>query len=603
MYFLKLPFLIGAYFVALSCHAAEDSRKHWSLQPIRVIPSAEGSGNPVDAYVSTQLAKAGLEMSPEADRATLLRRLSFDLLGLPPTPEELDAFVQSTSPRAYEEEVERLLASPHYGERWARHWLDVARYTESDGFEYDRLRDHAWHYRDYVIKSFNEDKPYDRFMKEQVAGDVWEPVTREGIIATSLLVCGPWDAASSIQANATQRAISREDELEDLIGVVGQTFLGLSINCARCHDHKFDPIAHAEYYRLKAVFAGVKHGEQPIPASSEAEQTVSYVGTRVQPEPTRRLIRGEVTSPDEVVQPGALAAIAELSPDFGLAENSPEGQRRLKFADWIADVRNPLSARVMVNRVWHFHFGQGIVATPNDFGVSGGRPTHPELLDWLAAKFMESGWSVKSLHRWIVNSATYRQSSASNAKALAVDADNQWLWRFAPHRLEAEAVRDAMLAVSGQLNPAVGGPSFRPFTITEFNAAFYHLVEREEPEFNRRTVYRINVNSGKDPLLEAFDCPDPSVKTPRRSLTTTPLQALELMNNAFVQRQAGHFAARCSKLANGDADEAVRQLYRRALGRVPTEGEMNLAHSALQERDLASLAWVLLNSTEFVYVR
>ena len=257
----------------------------------------------------------------------------------------------------------------------------------------------------------------------------------------------------------------------------------------------------------------------------------------------------------------------------------------------------------MANRVWHLHFGQGLVSTPNDFGVSGARPSHPELLDWLAVKLIESGWSVKSLHRLIVNSAAYRQSSAFNVKAAAIDADNQLLWRYSPRRLESEALRDAMLAVSGQLNPAVGGPSFRPFTVTQFNASFYHLVDRPEPEFNRRTVYRVNVNSGKDPLLEAFDCPDPSVKTPRRGVTTTPLQALELMNNSFVQRQAKHLAGRATEGADKDIRAAIRNAYVLALGRVPTTDEISRASAAARERGLASVCWALLNSTEFIYVK
>ena len=852
--------------------------EHWSLQPLR-----RTEGGDIDGFIKARLAKDGLALSPEADRATLIRRLTFDLIGLPPSPEEVAAFVESKSPTAYSELVERLLASPQYGERWGRHWLDVARYTESQGFEYDRIRDNAWHYRDYVIKSFNDDKPYDRFMREQIAGDVMEPVTSDGMIAPSLLVCGPWDQAGNAQANATQKMITREDELEDLIGVVGQSFLGLTINCARCHSHKFDPIPHEEYFRIKAVFEGVKHGERSIASATETkalndqraalekeiaaaqdvvsrleaegrklaaaklpadprpvgpapfarwtfdgappvgelkggakvaggrllltkengsyfqsapltrdirektleawvalddlkqgggaaisiesepsrdfdaivfgerqprkwvpgsggfqrtrdldapeetaspgtlvhvaivyradnsiaffrdgqpygkpytpaqplrtykagetrvllglrhhgagngflsggveraslydralsaedidasfrsqgrsipladalanlndtqraernaalakiaatrtqldtkkpERQVSYVGTRVQPAPTHRLKRGDVKSPDEIVTPGALSAVADLNPDFGLAADAPEAQRRLKFADWLADARNPLPARVMANRVWHFHFGQGLVSSPNDFGVSGAKPSHPELLDWLAAKFIDSGWSVKSLHRLIVNSATYRQSSAINDAAAKLDADNQLLWRFTPRRLEAEAVRDAMLAVSGQLNPAMGGPSFRPFTITEFNAAFYHPKDSAEPEFNRRTVYRANVNSGKDAMLEAFDCPDPSVKTPRRGVTTTPLQALELMNNSFVQRQAKLLAERAQKAAGN----AVVEAYRIALGRTPTAEETTRATAAAKARGLQSVCWALLNSTEFVYVR
>ncbi len=632
---------------------------HWSLRPL-VMPSLpigtdsaidSAIDNAIDVFVLEKLADKKLVPSPAADRVTLIRRLSFDLIGLPPSPAEIDAFVGDTSPKAYQTLVDRLLASSHYGERWGRHWLDIARFTESQGFEYDRLRDNAWHYRDYVIQSFNDDKPYRQFMKEQIAGDVMEPVTKEGIIATSLLVCGPWDQAGNAQSNQTQRAITREDELEDMIGVVGQSFLGLTINCARCHAHKFDPIPHEEYYRIKSVFEGVKHGERSIASDEEsamrsklqkelenqidlanksiiqmesegAKQALqadiqrakkaltdlkklpsSYVGVRVQPQVTKRLKRGDVTSPDEDVTPGALSAIFELEPDFGLAADSPEHERRLRFADWLSDPRNPLPARVMANRIWHLHFGQGLVATPNDFGVSGERPSHPELLDWLAVKFIEGSWSVKAMHRLIVHSATYRQSSAFHDLSSAIDADNKLLWRFSPRRLEAEAVRDAMLAASGQLNPIGGGPSFRPFTTTDFNATFYTPVDRSEPEFNRRTVYRINVNSGKDPLLDSFDCPDPSVKTPRRSVTSTPLQALELMNNAFIQRQAGHLAERAMQSAKNDIGVAIDGAYRMALGRRPNESEVERAKSAAMERGLASVCWALFNSTEFIYVR
>jgi hypothetical protein len=342
--------------------------------------------------------------------------------------------------------------------------------------------------------------------------------------------------------------------MEDLIAVVGQTFLGLTLNCARCHDHKSDPIALADYYRLKAVFDGVQHGERPLetPAETQARERraaatasataptsgtgtnsappppaaapapVAYIGKRVQPAPTRILKRGDVKSPGDPVVPAAPPAITAVPSDFGLAADAPEGLRRSRFADWLADPRNPLPARVIANRIWQQHFGQGLVATPNDFGAAGARPTHPELLDWLAARLIDAGWSLKSLHRLVVTSDTYRRSSRFDPHAGSVDADNQFLWRFAPRRLEAEALRDAMLFVGGRLNPRMGGPSFRPFTTTDFNATFYHPLDRDDPEFNRRTVYRMNVNSGKDPLLDAFDCPDPSVKTPRRSVTTTP---------------------------------------------------------------------------------
>jgi hypothetical protein len=670
--------------VAIGGVAANSGREtsgHWSLQPLNapVVPQTSSDTSPIDAYIALRLATNGLALSPKADRATLIRRLTFDLIGLPPSPREIDDFVQNQSPKAYEQLVEWLLASPRYGERWGRHWLDVARYTESQGFEYDKLRDNAWHYRDYVIKSFNDDKPYDRFMKEQVAGDVLEPVTSDGIVGASLLVCGPWDEAGNSQANAAQKAITREEEMEDMISVVGQTFLGLTINCARCHAHKFDRIPQEDYYRVKSVFDGVKHGERSIAGTAEmkaqeeriaalkkeiaaaldvavrieaegfklaaaekcqseilanlddtqrAEREsalsqvkkhrgalkaikplpVSYAGTRVQPKPTHNLKRGDVKSPEEVVMPGALSAVAGLDPEFGLAADAPEAQRRIKFAEWLADPRNPLPARVMANRVWHFHFGQGLVATPNDFGVSGARPTHPELLDWLATKFIESGWSVKALHRLIVNSGTYRQSSTPSVnddyrRAVSLDADNQLLWRFPPRRLEAEAVRDAVLSVSGQLNLEAGGPSFRPFEVLKFPANAYVPVDKVGAQFNRRTVYRMNVNSGKEPLLDSFDCPDPSVKTPRRGVTSTPLQALALMNNSFVQRHAALLAERALKESANDLPRAVHTAYRLALGRPPAGEETERALAAARARSLTNVCWALLNSTEFIYVR
>ena len=318
------------------------------------------------------------------------------------------------------------------------------------------------------------------------------------------------------------------------------------------------------------------------------------------------LLRGDVKSPGEVITPAALSAISAVPSEFGLGADAPEADRRLKFAAWLADPRNPLPARVMANRVWQLHFGQGLVSTPSDLGVNGVRPTHPELLDWLAAKFVDSGWSVKSLHRLILNSATYRQAAqppAASAKALAVDADNLYLWRFTPRRLEAEAVRDAMLAVSGELNLQQGGPSFRPFTTTDFNATFYHPFDKGDPEYNRRTVYRMNVNSGKEPLLDVLDCPDPSVKTPRRGVTTTPLQALGLMNSSFVQRQSARLAERSLQLARQDLSGAIQIAYRLALGRSATGEELQRASAAAQERSLTNVCWALLNSSEFMYVR
>jgi hypothetical protein len=339
------------------------------------------------------------------------------------------------------------------------------------------------------------------------------------------------------------------------------------------------------------------------PEAFAAATEVSYVGVRIEPAPTALLLRGSVTSPGAIMTPAGLSAITAVDADLGLIPEAPEAERRRRFAAWISAPANPLPARVIANRVWQYHFGRGLVATPSDFGLNGGRPSHPELLDWLAGELLRSGWRLKALHRAILLSSTYRQASNHDEKAAAIDADTILLWRYPPRRLEAEAVRDAMLAVSGELNPAMGGPSFRPFTTTNFNATFYHPVDRDDPEFNRRTVYRMNVNSGKEPLLDAFDCPSPAVKTPTRGETITPLQALSLMNNSFVQRQADRLAERSLEAAGGDLTDAVDRAYERALGRRATDAERHQAVTAAQARGLGSVCWALLNSSEFLYVQ
>ena len=338
-------------------------------------------------------------------------------------------------------------------------------------------------------------------------------------------------------------------------------------------------------------------------AALSAKAEMSYVGVRVEPPPTALLLRGSVTSPGAIMTPAGLSAITAVAADLGLTPEAPEAQRRRRFAAWIAAPANPLPPRVIANRVWQYHFGRGLVATPSDFGLNGGRPSHPELLDWLAGELVRSGWRLKALHRSIVLSSTYRQASTHDEQGAAIDADTILLWRYPPRRLEAEAVRDAMLTVSGELNRAIGGPSFRPFTTTSFNATFYQPLDRDDPEFNRRTVYRMNINSGKEPLLDAFDCPSPSVKTPTRGETITPLQALSLMNNSFVQRQADRLAERALAAAGGDLPVAIDRAYQRVLGRRPTDAQRQQALTAARERGLGSVCWALLNSSEFLYVQ
>jgi len=925
----------------------------WSLQPVRrpelpKVNDAAWPHNPIDQFILERLQANNLKPSPEADPGTLLRRLSFDLLGLPPAPEEVEAFLkdcaeaQSTeysAPSApkppakrqaaaqakgaaysvpsapkppakrqaaaqaksaeysvlgthvpdavWSKWVERLLASPRYGERWARHWLDSVRFAESHGFEHDELRVHSWPYRDWVIDALNRDLPYDEFVRMQIAGDVLRPDDPGAVAATGFMVAGGYDSVGQRQQSAAMKAVVRQDELEDMVGTLGQTFLGLTVHCARCHDHKFDPIRQTEYYRITAALAGVRHGErvvedeqarvarqvnnkrlvqrkseltrlenavraqivaerqklaaielpQPEPkplahwdftlaladragklhariqgdadrtpdglvlrgkgyavtpalgvdlkartlacwvklstldqaggaaltlevsdgsvfdaivfgereprhwlAGSDffrrslpfqgPEETAAHQhpihlalvyrddgtilayrggapygkpikpgpvatyragearilfglrhspaggnrrlqGTILQaevhdraltpdevaalaqlarfsvseeelarrlaptdkkrrerlsaeiaqltkllersppkiyavmpstPEPTFLLARGEPSRKEAELTPGGLQALGDS--DFGLTTNASDAERRRKLAAWLTAADNPLLGRVMVNRLWHHHFGAGLVETPSDFGFSGGRPSHPELLDWLAAEFRESGWSLKHVHRLIVTSATYRQASGFRREAAKIDAGNRLLWRKSPMRLEAEAVRDAVLAVSGKLNPVMGGPGYQDFKVTIRGATYlYEPHPTDEPAQLRRSIYRTWARSGRNPFLDALDCPDPSTQTPRRAVTTTPLQALTLLNNDFMLTMAGHAARRVGQVSNlPDVDAQIARAYQLALGRALTQGETAAARRVAQAHGLAAVWRALFNCNEFLYV-
>ena len=450
----------------------------------------------------------------------------------------------------------------------------------------------------------NADLSYTRFVAEQVAGDVLDPGSADAIAATGFLVAGPWDEAGMVaQKSNVMKERAREEELEDMVSAVGSTFLGLTVHCARCHDHKFDPIPQRDYYRLKAALEGVRHGDRPLPGTASGPRLV-YAANPVVPPPTFVLARGDAAKKGEQVAAGGLSAVAAVSPDFGLAPDAPEADRRRKLAAWLTHPENPLTPRVLVNRLWHYHFGTGLAGTPSDLGANGEPPSHPGLLDRLAFDLREGGWRLKPIHRRIVLSATYRQSARFDAKAAARDAEARLLWRFPPRRLEGEAVRDAMLAVSGRLNPSMGGPGFRPFTVRTFNSNFYDMMpDPSGPGFDRRTVYRIHVNSAKSPLLDALDCPDPSVKTPRRAVTTTPLQALGLMNDPFVLRMARELTGRARAEAGGDESRQVDRTFRLALGRSPRPAEVERAVTVARRDGLESLAWVLLNANEFVTVR
>ena len=784
----------------------------WSLEPVR------SKGGSIDGYLREKLSEKGLAMSGESDRRTLIRRITFDLTGLPPAPEEVEAFVKGGD---YGALVDRLLASPAYGERWGRHWMDVIRFGESNGYEQNHVRPGAWPVRDYFIRAFNEDLPFRDLIVQSLAGDLVGKDRPEVEVGTGFMVAGPHDTVGN-QAEGPKRQ-QRADDLDDMVNATASAFLGLTVNCAKCHDHKFDPILQSDYYRLAAVFAGVIHGEREVgtasekaayrakagplearvaalnavlaglrdrakpglaaaearvrgrmreavsaaatvesfgavrarfvrlalpagapggldeievfgvdgknvalgatvvststrvadgnpdaysprfltdgafdkrwfagvgagpaltvdlgtavevarvvwsadrkqgqqgrfavqapgryvlsvsldgvswrevatdagrlPARKEAQERLFvlealgsgaefeaaekelaaveaelkalpklrrvYAGTFTKPEPVYLLKGGNVMQRGEEMRPGSLRAL----PGFELALDAPEGERRMALAKWIASDANPLTPRVMANRLWHYHFGHGLVATPSDFGFNGERPSHPELLDYLAQRLMDNGWQLKPLHREIVMSAAYRQASTWNETAAKADADSRLLWRYPPQRLQAEAIRDNMLAVAGVLDKTVGGPSYQLYKYTVDNVATYFPREEFGPETYRRSVYAQSARSIRTELLSVYDCPDSSLPEPRRVVTTSPLQALALLNNSFVLDMAKALGARMA----ADADPVGRG-FALAFGRGPTASERAGADQLVSQYGMAALARAIFNTNEFVYV-
>jgi hypothetical protein len=779
----------------------EQGGDHWAFKPIRKPRVAKGASL-IDALIAAKLREKGLSMSKEASRAVLIRRLHLDLIGFPPEPEEVRAFMADRDPNAYEKLVDRLLASPQFGERWARHWLDVVRFAESNGFETNTPRKNAWPYRDWVIRAFNEDMPFDQFVIEQLAGDA------DGAdAATAFLVGGAWDEVKSPDPGLT--AQQRMDELHDMVATTGSTFLGLTLGCARCHNHKFDPISQVDYYAMQAVFAGVQHAERPLASSDEAERkraaetlrieiasidakiestephaapgqknrrspvnarlnierfapvtakrlrftitagvqgepcidelevlneagenvalssrgvkaTASgtypnselhklehindgrvgnsqswisnesgkgwialefpevvtfnkirwgrdreekfsdrlatnyhietkidggdwklitdssdripygeknsitnaattllatrkakeerlrslttgpmvYSGRFEQPGPTYRLHRGEALQKKEQVAPAMPARFASAE----LPADSPEQFRRLALAKWIVDPDNPLTARVIANRIWQFHFGAGIVETPSDFGVNGARPTNPELLDWLAGELVEHRWSLKHLHREVLLSAAYRQSSDPRADALEKDAGAQFLWRFPPRRLEAEALRDSILRVSGNLDLKMGGRGFDLFEPNENYVRVFNPKKTFGPPEWRRMIYVTKHRMQLDDTFGSFDCPDAGQIAPKRTSSTTPLQALNLLNSPFIIQQAEIFAVRLQHEAGNVVEAQVHRAYWLSFGRDPEKHEMTASKLFIISEGLPAFCRALLNANEFVYL-
>jgi hypothetical protein len=623
-------------------------RAHWSFQPVKrpAVPrvrDAAWAANPIDAFLLAALEATGLAPNPPASKQELIRRLYYDLTGLPPAPAEVEAFVADPSPRAYEGLVDRLLESPHYGEKWGRHWLDLVRFAETNSYERDNPKPHAWRYRDYVIRSFNQDKPYDRFLQEQLAGDELPDSDADALIATGYYRLGIWDD------EPTDRDQARYDGLDDIVATTGQVFLGLTFDCARCHDHKIDPIPQKDYYRLLSFFHNINHfhnggptdeaqivagsdGRQswaPLPPSAkepkrggkkkpvDADGILCVTEAGSQAPDTFVLLRGNPQVKGDKVEP-AFPVI--LGGQTAVIPAPPPGARttgrRHVLADWITSPNNPLTARVMVNRIWQYHFGRGIVRSSNNFGTQGDKPTHPELLDWLASEFVVQGWRLKPLHRLILTSNAYRMSSRGNAKALAADSTNDLFWRFDMRRLSAEEIRDSILAVTGVLNGKMYGLSVYVEIPKEVLAGQsrpgYGWGKSPPEEQVRRSVYIHVKRSLLTPILESFDMAETDRSSPVRFTTTQPTQALGMLNGDFLNHQAALFVERLRREAGDNKVEQVRQALRLVATRQPSEAEVqrgvHLLDSLKTEDGIAPdlalryFCLLALNLNEFVYL-
>jgi mono/diheme cytochrome c family protein len=686
----------------------EEAKKYWAYQPVTkpAVPAGDAA-NPIDRFLDTARTAKGLKANGPAEKIALARRLYFDLTGLPPTPGQVDAFVNDASPKAYEKLVDTLLASPHYGEKWGRHWLDVVRYAETNGYERDGPKPNAWRYRDYVIKSFNADKPFDRFVKEQIAGDELWPGDADAITATGFYRLGTWDDEPA------DPKLALFDGYDDLVATIGQGFLATTFNCARCHDHKVDPIPAADYYRMVAFVRDVRpfsetrsvnskfsstditpaderrkyeadlkrreakveeikallkpiedatikkmppadqlkvddgHRDEvlrKIPMYIDPDLRPKYQQLRkqlsdVQKEPlpsqqfalsvnhcdvspptTYVMVRGNPNTPGkEEIKPGFPAVLGLPLPEVPApAAGAKSSGRRTVLANWLASPSNPFTARVFVNRVWQHHFGKGLVGSPNDFGKLGEKPTHPELLDWLAATFVDGGWKVKALHKQILMTNAYRQSSVGNDDNRKSDPTNALLWRFPMRRLNAEEVRDSMLAVSGSLDVTPFGPSVFPKIPPEVLAGqsvpgqgWPYDAKRPEAG-NRRTVYVHVKRSLQVPVLANHDQADTDSSCPVRYTTTVPTQALGMMNGEFSNERATAMAARLAKDAGPERARQIALGIRLTTGRTPTDAEVakdvafveSLAatHALSAERAMQQYCLLLLNANEFIYL-
>ena len=563
-------------------------RDWWSFQAVKRPALPDAIGNPIDHFIRKDLAAKNWQPAPEADRRTLIRRLSFDLLGLPPTADEIDAFVADRAPDAYEKLVDKYLAAPQFGERWARHWLDIARYAETCGYERDQTKPHAWKYRDWVVDAINSDKPFDRFLREQIAGDELPDRSESTVIATGFLRLGTWNDEPN-DANEY-----KYERLEDMVHATTTAFLSLTVKCARCHDHKFDPIPQRDYYRVAAAFwAGpIEPGSRDFLGGPTKEQlgydVLGWTDRGPSPAPLKLLKKGDPLRPTDVVPFGMLSVVPALDRDVPpTPKDAKTTGRRLALANWIADPANPLTPRVWVNRLWQHHFGMGLVRSPDNFGYTGEKPTHPELLDYLASELVRVGWKSKPLHRLIVTSATYKQASIhpKQAEYAKVDAGNKLWWHAERRRFDAESLRDSLLFTSGQLDLSKrGGPSFVPDISAEALEGWSRKGAEWKPsppeERRRRTLYAFVKRGLLNPTQTVFDSPDTTLPCGQRDVTIVPTQALAMLNNAFVHRQSAALAKRALEGAKSD-DEIARRLWRSSLGRDPRATELDAAKEFL----------------------
>ncbi len=581
----------------------ESDFDHWSFRPIvrpllPEVQSTEWVISPIDCFIAKKLESVGLPPCVAAEKSIWLRRVKLDLLGLPPTVEELAEFASDEQPDSAERMVDRWLSSPRFGERWAQYWLDLARFAETDGFEHDRVRENAWQYRDWVINALNSDMPYDEFIRLQLAGDY--SAKKVDKIATMFCLAG------ADMPDLNNQELRRYDRLNELTSTIGSALLGLQMQCAQCHDHKYDPISQADFFRLRAVF------ESAVP---ELVRDKHYnVFENPTPQAARFYFRGELNQPGPVV----LASFPRIAVGRDAVRNACDSEQpRVSFARWLFEPSNPLTARVIVNRVWQHHFGRGLFESASDVGVVPGGPTHPELLDWLASELQRRRWSLKELHRLIVLSATYRQASMRSgsddawSKRLENDPRNELYSRFPRHRLDGETIRDSMLSVAGLLDARSGGPGVMPPLPTELTSTLLKdqwKTNSDKADHMRRSIYIFARRNLRYPLFEVFDRPDAGASCPQRDRSTTATQSLQMLNSELSQQCAMALRERWREdnlNANKSYQDSVSKLFLRVLSRTPTATERSILTAFLSETSqdtdiVACLA--VLNSSEFIYV-